>query len=321
MPRLILGLIITGLIAAFGLGACAHRDIPWETLDERYSLPSSQFADFGDGFEVHYTDEGPRDAPVIVAIHGLAASVHAWRPWADRLTPDYRVIALDLPGHGLTRTPKGYRASLDTNVDTVERLARQLDLPPFVLAGNSMGGAVAWRYAMLHPDDLSGLVLVNAAGWPGDGARSGPPGGFGILNNPVGRAILKALDPRWVVAGVIRDSYLDPALSSDAVITRYVELLRAPRHRDVLLTQSSAPSTPVIPEDFARLTTPTLVIAGEKDAIIPVEQQRSFAGAIPGARLSVYPEGGHLVMEQLPDETVRDLRAFLGSLQPVSGQN
>jgi pimeloyl-ACP methyl ester carboxylesterase len=311
MPKLILAFVAAAILSAFGLGACVHRDIPWETLDERYSLPASQFADLGDGLVVHYTDEGPRDAPVILAIHGLAASVHAWRPWSERLTPDYRLIAIDLPGHGLTRTPEGYRASLDTNVEAVRRLAQQLELQRFVLAGNSMGGATAWRYAMLHPGELSGLVLVNAAGWPGDGARSGPPAGFGILNNAVGRAILKALDPRWVVAGVIRDAYADPALADKATITRYVELLRAPRHRDVLLTQGSAPSTPVTPDDFGRLAIPTLVLAGEKDAIIPVEQQRSFATAIPGAQLVLYPEGGHLVMEQLADETVRDLRAFL----------
>lgn len=314
LTGLIAAVLVAALAAAFGLGACTHRDIPWETLDARYSLPQSHFTELEPGLIVHFTDEGDRDAPALVMVHGLAASVHAWRPWAERLAPDYRLIALDLPGHGLTRAPQGYRASMDANVAIVDALARDLKLGKFVLAGNSMGGAVAWRYALLHPDALEGLVLVNAAGWPGEGARSGPPGGFNLFNNAIGRAILKSLNPRWVVAGTIRRAYLDSALASEAVITRYVELLRAPGHRDILLTQDGRPGEPVTPERIATISVPVLVMAGEKDGIIPVSQQHAFAAAIPGAQLAVYPEGGHLPMEQLPDETVRDLRAFLDGL-------
>ena len=114
-----------------------------------------------------------RDGRTLILVHGFAASVHAWRPWVERLSNDYRLIAIDLPGHGLTETPDGYRASLEGNAELVDKLATHLGVDHFVLAGNSMGGAVSIAYAMKHAQRLDGLVLIDAAGWPGE--RSGRP--------------------------------------------------------------------------------------------------------------------------------------------------
>jgi pimeloyl-ACP methyl ester carboxylesterase len=297
---------------ALGLWACAPREIPYAELRLEYGLPASRNFEPSPGMRVHYTDEGPRDGRVIVLVHGFAASVHAWRPWAERLTDRYRVIAIDLPGHGLTETPQGYRATLEGNAALVDGLAAHLGLQRFVLAGNSMGGAVSLSYAMTHADRLDGLVLVCSAGWPGQGG--GPPGAFALLGNDVGRFILKLVDPRLVVGGGLKSAYHDEALVTDKVVDRYVELALGEGHRDVLLTQRSQPEPPWTPDTFAKVRTPTLVMSGEKDAIIPAANSRALAAAIPGAYLVTYPEGGHLPMEQLPDETVQHLEAFLRGL-------
>lgn len=298
------------------LAGCATREIPYADLYARYGLPSSTSFEPQPGLRVHYTDEGNRRGPTLILVHGFAASVHAWRPWIQRLDSDYRLIAIDLPGHGLTEAPSNYQASLDRNAELIETLADDLGIDRFVLAGNSMGGAVSIDFAMQHPQRLAGLVLVDAAGWPGQDGKpaGGPPGFLSLLNNPVGRWFLKLVDPSLVITGGLKSAYHDETLVTDAVARRYADLAMAVGHRDILLTQQSQPATPWTPADFGKIAIPTLVLAGEEDALIPVENAREIAAAIPGAKLITYPGGGHLPMEQLPDETVRDLRGFLASL-------
>jgi alpha-beta hydrolase superfamily lysophospholipase len=138
-----IALFLTGLIAAAALaGACAHGDIARGKLQAKYGLPASRYVELEPGLEVHYIEQGRADAPAVLLVHGFAASVHAWLPWMQQLGGDYRFIALDLPGHGLTDAPRGYRASLDGNAALVGKLADHLQLQRFVLGGNSMGGAV-----------------------------------------------------------------------------------------------------------------------------------------------------------------------------------
>ncbi|MBU6318828.1 MAG: alpha/beta hydrolase [Alphaproteobacteria bacterium] len=305
-----------GILVSVLLGACVHKEIPYPELEAKYAYPSSRYIELEPGLRVHYTDDGPASAPPIVMVHGFAASTHAWRPWTDRLSGDFRMISLDLPGHGLTRTPDDYRTSTEKNAAIVKKLIAELGLRDVVLAGNSMGGAVAWTYALTYPDDLDALILVNAAGWPEQTKGSGePPMVFGLLSSPLGRALLKSIDPRLLANGGLKAAYLDETMVDKALIDRYSELALAEGHRDVLLTGRSAPSQTVIPETFRSIRTPTLVMAGEQDKVIPVAQQRGFAGAIPGAELIVYPNGGHVPMEQLPDMTAKDLKSFLDRLK------
>jgi pimeloyl-ACP methyl ester carboxylesterase len=305
---------LVGLATALVASACALREIPFTELRAEYALPASNTFEPSPGVTVHYTDEGRRDGRVIILVHGFAASVYAWRPWIERLNGDYRLIALDLPGHGLTQTPPGFKASLEGNAALVDALADKLGVEHFVLVGNSMGGAVSLSYAMAHPDKLDGLVLVDAAGWPGDGSQGGPPAFVGLLNNGIGHLIIKMADPHMFATDGLKSAYVDEALVTDKLVDRYVDFAMAEGHRDVLLTQRSQPSRPWTKDDFRSIRTPTLVMVGEKDALIPPSDSKAIANAIPKAYLVTYPEGGHLPMEQLPDETVRTLRTFVGGL-------
>lgn len=317
-------LIILGL-AALCLSACVAGDIPYEELEARYGNEASRYLDLPNGLRVHYRDQGSPDAPVtLVMVHGFAASLHAWEPWVARLEGDYRLVSLDLPGHGLTRAPEGYQSSPEGQVEVVDALAAELGLPPFVLAGNSMGGGVAWRYALAHPEKVRGLVLVNAAGWPqsaegeGEGGGDSRPMVFKLLENPLGRSLLRNLDPRPLAGRGLRQAYGDEALVTPELIDRYVELARAPGHRAILTDpRRRGGGEAVTPETFAAIRVPTLVMVGALDQVIPAERGAGFAQGVPGARLITYADGGHVPMEQLPDRTAEDLRAFVASLPPV----
>jgi len=301
------------------MAACTTREISYADLTVRYGLPSSRTFEPEPGVRIHYTDEGNREGRALILVHGFAASIHAWRPWVEQLAPDYRLVTIDLPGHGLTQTSAEYRATLESNAALIDALADETGLRTFVLTGNSMGGAVALAYAMAFGDRLDGLVLVDTAGWPRSG--SGPPPLVGLLNNPVGRWLIKLFDPRLFAGWGLRSAYHDASFVTDEIVDRYVDLAMAEGHRDILLTQDTRPARPWTPLDFHALRSPVLVMAGEEDAVIPVDDARAIAVAIPGAQLVIYPGGGHAPMEQLSNAAAKDLRAFLTTLdaRPAHG--
>jgi len=315
-----LAVLAAALIAAT-LAGCA-RDIPYETLKAKYANPTSKFVTLENGVNVHYRDQGRADGPPLVLVHGFAANLDTWEPWVARLGDTYRVVSLDLPAHGLTVTPPGYMMSTAGQVEVIDQLTRKLGLTPFVLAGNSMGGGASWNFALSHPDRLRGLILVASVGprppeSEGAPPREGPPAIFQVMANPVGRAALRSLNPRPLAEPGLRRAYIDENLVTPALVDRYVDLALAPGRREMILAgRQGRPSAS--PDAVKGVSTPTLVMHGEKDVVVPPEVGRRLAELIPGARLVIYPEAGHVPMEQIPDRSAADVRAFIESL-PASG--
>jgi len=317
--RFLVVLLTIGVILTAGWYALQRGDIGYDRLEIVYANSDSRILPLENGLRVHYRDTGPRNAPVIVLVHGFSASLHTWEAWTANLKRDYRVISLDLPGHGLTNCAEEGRIGTKQFIETVDSVTRALNIDKFTLAGNSMGGGVAWNYALAHPERLDALVLVDASGWPESTAdEKSDPLVFKLLANPVARNLMKNLDMTMLVRAGLRDSFADPELATDAMVERYTALARAPCHRDAILTLSAGRSanTPATKQTLAAIKVPTLVLHGEKDNLIPVEAGHKFAEAIPGAQLITYPDAGHLPQEELASESVADLRAFLDSLKP-----
>ena len=313
--------VLAAALLAATLAGCA-RDIPYETLKAKYANPTSKFVTLENGVNVHYRDQGRADGPPVVLVHGFAANLDTWEPWVARLGDTYRVVSLDLPAHGLTVTPPGYMMSTAGQVEVIDQLTRKLGLTPFVLAGNSMGGGASWNFALSHPDRLRGLILVASVGprppeVEGAPPREGPPAVFRVMANPVGRAALRSLNPRPLAEPGLKRAYIDESLVTPALVDRYVDLALAPGRREMILAgRQGRPSAS--PDAVKGVSTPTLVMHGEKDVVVPPEVGRRLAELIPGARLVIYPEAGHVPMEQIPDRSAADVRAFIESL-PASG--
>jgi pimeloyl-ACP methyl ester carboxylesterase len=309
----ILALILVAFLAL-------HRgDIPYAELEKRYAAPTSHYLDLPNGVHLHYRDEGKADGPVLVLVHGFGASAADWDDWAARLGDTYHIIAPDLPGHGLTRAPAGYQSSGDGQVSVVEAMASALKLPPFVIAGNSMGGGVAWRYTLAHPERVKGLVLVDAAGWPPLKAQKQGVLIFTLLGSPPVRAVIKNLDTTALVKQGMQSAFIDKALVTPALVKRYTDFSRAPGHRDILT--SRPPGKPTDPTPLlANIQVPTLVMVGAEDHVIPAADGQRFKDAIPGSTLIVYPGVGHAPMEQIPDRSAADLRAWLAKVDTPGAQ-
>lgn len=287
-------------------------DLPAAELEARFQTPQDHWLDLGDGLRVHYRDEGPAEAPVLVLLHGYGDAYATWEGWAAALRAGHRVISLDLPGHGLTAAPAGTQIDREAQARLVLRVAEALKLPRFVLAGNSMGGGVAWQAALLAPQALRGLVLVDAAGWPMPATT--PSLAFRILAHPWGRAVLARIDNRPLIRQALRAQVGDPALITDELVDRWALYQRYPGHRPILMSIAPGAQAPVTAERLAGLQLPTLVLHGEIDPILPLEHSRRFAAAIAGAELIVYPGIGHLPQREIPARSAADVAAFVARL-------
>jgi pimeloyl-ACP methyl ester carboxylesterase len=315
MIRRLLAVVVTlGVILFAGWMTLRRDDIPYEQLEAIYANGDSRYIAFGDDMRVHFRDVGPRDGKVIILVHGFSASLHTWEPWVNNLKRDYRVVSLDLPGHGLSRCLDNGTIGPQQFVDTINRVANTLEIDRFTLAGNSMGGSAAWNYALTHPDRLDGLVLIDSAGWPyPETEEDSRPLVFRLLDIGLARRVMKDLDLSTLIRGGLENSFGDPSFVTDEMVERYATLSRAPCHRAALLELVSGQGErrEATPELLATITTPTLVMHGEKDNLIPVENGERFAEAIPGAKLIVYPGVGHLPQEEVAELSEGDLRAFL----------
>jgi len=313
-------LAIVAVVVIGGWFALKRPDIPYAELDAKYAVPGEKYADLGEGLRVRYVEAGDPKAPTVLLLHGYTASLEGWDAWIKALSGQYHVVAIDLPGHGLTRAPAGWQASPQAYAAVVERFAAKQGLGQFVLVGESMGGWAAWEYALAHPERLQGLVLVDSSGWPDLRARTKEiQSSFMVraLHNPLGRAILEPLDARANLESGLLAAFENDRLVTDAMVDRYWAFNRAPGHRkiitDLFVNYERYPMATA--ERLAAIRTPTLILQGEKDELVPLDHARQFDAAIPDSRLIVYQGVGHIPPEEASAASAADLLAFLGALK------
>ncbi len=315
MLRRTLAVLLT-IVAVFAAGWLALRraDVPYDTLEAVYSVPATQFMTLQDGLKIHYTDTGPQDRPALVLVHGFSSSLHTWNAWEAGLSDDYRVIRLDLPGHGLSRVDETGDVSAARMSDVIGQVADKLDVETFTLAGHSMGGNLSWRYTLANPERVDGLILVAASGWPMSAEERGPqPFIFKLMRNGVARAVLKDLDMTSFTRSAIEKTYVDQSFVTEELVQRYVELSRAPGHRYVLLniTASRDEWDGASTGRMAEIRVPTLVMSGREDNLVPYAQAEKFAETIPNAELTLYDATGHAPHEEKAAETLEAVRTFM----------
>jgi pimeloyl-ACP methyl ester carboxylesterase len=310
--------LLTLLVALAALVAMSWApDRPVEALTERWAPPPSRFLPL-DGMSVHLRDEGPRDAAVtVLLLHGTSASLHTWDGWTEALAGEHRVIRVDLPGFGLTGPfPHGdYRPS--AYAAFVVQLLDALAVPSAVIAGNSLGGRVAWETAVAAPERVRALVLVDAGGYPFE-AQSMPIG-FRLAQIPALAPIMNRTLPRSLVASSVRNVYGDPSRVTDELVDRYYELTLREGNRASLVARFQAPlADETAGERLSTIRVPTLVLWGSEDRLIPPELARRFERDIEGAQVVMFEGLGHVPQEEDPETTVAPVVALLRSLDETS---
>jgi pimeloyl-ACP methyl ester carboxylesterase len=305
--KLVIVVIVLVLVAAVLAGGwwLYTPDRPRAALEAKYLNAESEYLDVA-GLRLHVRDTGSKAAPAVIMLHGFGASLHTWEPWAQALASDHRVIRFDLPGFGLT----GADATADyTDTRSMQVLAALMDglgLERASLIGNSIGGRIAWNFAARNPDRVDKLVLLAPDGFASPGFDYGKR-----AEVPAMVKLMRYALPSFMVRQSLAPAYGDPTALTEALVTRYRDLMLAPGVRDAMILRMEQ----VVLEDprplLRRIRAPTLLLWGEKDAMIPASNAADYLQILPDARLVSFPGLGHVPHEEAPEETVEPVRRFL----------
>jgi len=283
-----------------------------DEMMSKYGGDQALFVDDGHNGQIHYRDEGNKEGPALLLVHGSNSHLHTWEDMVGLLKGKYRLISYDQPGHGLTG-PSGdgdYRG--DDMAAAGVKVLDAVGVEKAIWVGNSMGGWVSWRAALSNPERVSGLVLIDASGAQG-GEKITPYLGARILRTGFGQAILPHITPRFMVKKSLDDSVYNADDLSEEVITRYWEMLRFPGNRQATLERGSADREIQKWDEIGSISVPTLILWGEEDSVIPVSHAELFAEAISDSEVIIYPKIGHLPMEEDALQVAQDIDSFVSS--------
>ncbi len=289
-------------ILLFAIGYQADK--PIEELKLKYANAESRFMDL-DGMEVHYRIEG--EGQPIVLVHGTGASLHTWDEWTNLLKDSFQIIRMDIPAFGLTGpNPRGDYTP-EYYVDFLHRFIEQLNIDSFCLVGNSLGGRIAWNYTYAYPGQVKKLILLDAAGVPHKGEM---PMVFKLARNPFTAFLLKNILPKGFIEKNINEVYFDDVKITPELVDRYHNLALRTGNRQAFIDRANMKFADETYK-LEKIDCPTLIMWGEHDQWVPLEDAHYFDKAIANSKLMVYENAGHVPMEEIAVETAKDVRFFL----------
>ncbi len=304
---LVLALILL-LIGVFGITAWMDRDIPAAELEAKYGNAESKYLAL-DGVRVHYRDEGPKDGPVVLLIHAHFDSLLAWDPWAAALKDKYRVLRFDMTSHGLTGPDPSNDYTLERTVALTEKFATAMGVEKMSIGGTSMGGTIAIHYAAAHPDQVEKMILLSPGALnPRVRGRTTPPPLPGWVD------IAQVITPRIVFQKLLENGFGDKSKIKPELIDQWWELMRREGQRKAEITRTRQYVSGDIEAKIREVKAPVLVMWGEKNPVVTVDQAKEFTKMLdhaPAVKLIVYPGVGHMAVHEAPEATAKDARAFL----------
>ncbi|MEM9988046.1 MAG: alpha/beta fold hydrolase, partial [Pseudomonadota bacterium] len=270
----------------------------------RYITPQDQFVEV-DGATIRVRQEGPIDGTPLILLHGFTYSLETWDRWAEELATSYRVIRYDLLGHGLTGPDKRKRYTPHQRADFLASVMDALGIEKANLAGNSLGGLVAWRFAAQNPDHVEKLILIAPAAYPINGVTDDPA--------PIPPTIDQFM--RYAPDSGVRISlellYGDSSLVTNDRVALAGHMMKSAENGEAFIDHLEAFTLPNPTADLAKIIAPTLIMWGRSDGFIPPTHAAMMRDAIPNAELALYSGIGHLPQEEAPIRTVTDAKRFL----------
>jgi pimeloyl-ACP methyl ester carboxylesterase len=295
-----------------GYGATASPD--WRETDWRRELKRIDV----DGTPVNYVDVGSGGEEPVVLVHGLGGQWQNWLENIPRLGQERRVLALDLPGFGLTPEPSDGKISISGYGRVVDSFCDKLGLGEVDMVGNSMGGFVAAEVAIQFPERVSRLALVSAAGITSADALQAPILTIGrlasaIATNTAARFRVLAARPITRHASLALVARHPRLLKPDLAYEGFFKGAGKGGFDDALRACLDYDFRDRLPE----VKVPTLIVWGEKDSIIPVRDANEFERLIPDSRKVVMEDTGHIPMAERPQAFNDVLVEFLAESGPA----
>ncbi|MBN2255897.1 MAG: alpha/beta fold hydrolase [Deltaproteobacteria bacterium] len=278
-------------------------------MAQRY--PQDNYINLGP-LTARYWQRGDKGSPVIL-IHGLGASADIWMHNVDALARRHRVYVPDVVGFGKTDKPDTeYTAALFSTF--ISDFMRALNIEQPTLIGNSLGGGIALQYALLYPERVDKLVLVDSAGFGFDAPIS-----LRLVSLPIVGELLTR-PGRFEAYFYFRHAVHDPAVLTREFVDTYQEIHSLPGNQEALLkvirsvlsfrggkTEMLGP----VMNNLHRITNPTLILWGKHDRVLPLKHAAVGKEKIPNAELYVFDDCGHMPQYERPDEFNRVVEEFL----------
>ena len=298
-----------------------YFDLSRSDLETKYATDASKFLNTNDGKKVHYKDEGNLEKPAIVLLHGFNGSLFNFDKLIPLLKDNYRLISIDLPGFGLTGPIPSADYTNDSFMQTVSEVTQFLNIEEFSIAGNSMGGGVAWRYAIKYPNKITGLILLSSSGVLSieerkafESSKKDTPIAWKLMRSDFSTSILSHFTPKFFATQGLKASVFDQKLATKELAYQFHDLTLMSGSRSAILSMFNNRINKIYEaEDLKKIRAPTLVIHGEEDNIIPYQSSSKFKQLIKEVELNIYPKIGHLPMYENPERTARDIDRFLSS--------
>ena len=299
-----------GLLLVIIYALLYRKDLTVSELTRRYVTSTSRYVAL-DGMQVHYRNEGnPADSVPLVLLHGTGAMLQTWDGWVRILQPQRRIIRLDLPGYALTGPHPQNESSGTYYADFMARFLAKLGVKRCDLAGNSLGGNIAWHVALLHPALVRRLVLIDAAGYPF--TPKSVPIGFRLARVPGISGLVAKLTPDALFRSSLTNVYFTDSLVTDDLVRTYADLNRREGNRENFVRRKAVPDS--LWQKIGQITQPTLILWGQHDDLIPPALAGRFHRDLPNDSLIIYPNAGHVPMEEIPGRTARDFQAWMAGI-------
>ena len=300
----IVAILLTG---AFLLSSC-NSDIPVAELKAKYLKTNSAFIDI-DGVSVHYIMEGRMDDSLpIVFIHGTSASLHTWDTLSSLLNTNKKIIRLDLPAFGLTGPNRLNQYNFNFYNQFLDEFLLKLNVTQCIVAGNSLGGSIAWNYAIASPDKVKQLILLDASGYPKKDEKGSL--GFKLAAIPVLNQALKHISPISLIRKSLEDAFYNKSLVTEKMVQQYHDMLLREGNRGAVLELFQHPMK-ADPAKIKLITQPTLIIWGKEDQLISYKNAALFKQDIQNSQMLVLDKVGHIPMEEAPNQVATAILEFI----------
>ena len=302
---LILGIVLL-FYSMIKLDIRYPSDISKESIEAKYLLESSDFIEI-DAVNIHFAIDGT--GPDLLLLHANYANLIDWNPWVDQLKKHFRVIRIDIPGHGLTEADPSNDYSMQRTVFLLENFLNELEIDTLSIAGASLGGTTSLHYASQNPEKIDNLILVSPGALnPRVRGRSEP------VTLPKPFEIIAHITPKIVTESLLKGGFGDPNNVTDELVVRWHDLLLREGQRDAQIARVNQYVSGNIDEVLSQIRSPILIMWGKKNNVVPVDLAYEMKDMMKNSsriEMIIYETGGHQLVQELGLQTGEDALKYL----------
>lgn len=308
MKKLLVGVsVLIVLVLAAGIAGDHYRYELYETainMEAGKADLSNSAAMLSRG-EIHYLANPRKDGQeTIIMLHGFSANKTNWLRFAQQLNEQYHLVIPDLLGHGENATPLERSYRISEQVEMIKELARSLEIERFHLVGNSMGGAITSLYSATYPDDVLTATLIS-------------PAGVHDIASVMDELLKQDKNPLIPASYEEFEAVLDFVMEEKPFIPAPIAKVEAEKSvarveiNKKIFSDLQADLKAGMEARLESVQAPVLIIWGDHDRAINVDNIDKYAQLIPKAEKLVYENIGHLAMVEVPKRSATDMMNFI----------